>query len=538
MCKEIILLNLSDHLIKTKKYETFEREQTRILDRYLHVNLETLDKDELISMMEKIIIGNETNFIFLTDAYKYSHYKFYTKGLTKLTTYLESRGGKFNETVMFGTQYILKKYLVGPVLAPWMIDDAETKLQGANGTFGPNGSFSKELWTRLYEKHGGRLPIRIKAVPEGTVITTKNVLMLVENTDDEFPWLTSFIESLLLQVWYGITVATLSREVKKIIIKYLKLTSSYTDEQLEAMAQFILNDFGVRASTSMESAGIGGGAHLVNHMGSDNIPGGDMLTKFYNTLVMWCKSVDATEHTICTMEGEEGELNVFKRVLETTPEGIVACVSDSFNIFRACAQYWGTDLKELVLSRKGVLVIRPDSGNPERTLKEVFKILFEKFGYTTNDKGFKVLPPQVRVIQGDSVNYESIISMYDMLLSEKIAAENLVLGMGGKLLQSGIDRDLLNFAIKACFGIINGKYVDIQKSPTEMDAYGNIKVSFKKSKKGEIKLIKDENGAYLTITREYPGFDTYQCLLVPVFENGELLVDEKFETIRERAKVF
>ena len=193
-------------------------------------------------------------------------------------------------------------------------------------------------------------------------------------------------------------------------------------------------------------------------------------------------------------------------------------------------------MRDLVLSRDGVLIVRPDSGHVTRTLLEIFDILFDKFGYTTNDKGFKVLPPQVRVIQGDGVNYDSICDMYAILKENKIAAENLALGMGGKLLQSGIDRDTQNFAIKACHAIINGEHVDVVKAPTEMDADGNIHASFKKSKKGDMKLVVDGN-SYRTMMSHEDGFAVAIDVMKVVFRNGELLIDEDIVDIRERVSV-
>lgn len=512
------------------------RDTRRILERFSQKVNDSMSKDDIIKALEKALISLEPNLILLTDAYKYSHLKFYTPGLTKMISYLESRGVKFQETVMFGLQYIIKKYLAGAVLSEEMAEEAWIKLNGENGVFGKDGSYSKEEWLKLIRKHNGVLPIQIKAVPEGTVVSVKNVLAMIESTDDEFPWITGFIECLFLEVWYPITVATLSREVKKVIVHYLDKTGAKT-EAIPTITQFVLNDFGFRGVSSVESASIGGAAHLVNFMGSDNVAGSDMLTKYYNTTIMWGKSIDATEHSIMTMEGEEGECNVIRRILETKTSGLVACVSDSYNILRTCKSYYGEIFKDIILSRDGVFVVRPDSGDPVATLKAVFKILFEYFGYTTNEKGFKILPPQIRVIQGDGVNYDSIIGMYEALTKEGIGAENLVLGMGGKLLQAGLDRDTQNFAVKACYAIINGKGVDIIKSPTELDAEGNVKVSFKKSKKGLMKLVKTSDGGYYTMTSSEAGFEQAKCEMIVIFENGKLLVDETIETIRERAEV-
>jgi nicotinamide phosphoribosyltransferase len=231
--------------------------------------------------------------------------------------------------------------------------------------------------------------------------------------------------------------------------------------------------------------------------------------------------------------GEKGEKEVFKHILDTFPTGIVACVSDSFNIFRACEEYWGEDLKNQILERDGRLVIRPDSGDPIQTLLKIYEILFNKFGFVTNSKGYKVLPTQVRVIQGDGINFESIGEIYEALKANGISAENLVLGMGGALLQK-VDRDTQKFAIKCSFAEINGQGVNVQKSPTEMDENGNITPSFKKSKTGKLKLVRSTAGYRTVMETEAPqAIDE----LVTVFENGSLTKEYSFEEVRMRAGI-
>jgi nicotinamide phosphoribosyltransferase len=336
-----------------------------------------------------------------------------------------------------------------------------------------------------------------------------------------------------------ITVATLSREVRKIVTESFLDCTSYDNKTINFLVDFVLNDFGFRGVSSVQSAKIGGSAHLVNFKGSDTVIASKLVRDIYNTETVYGLSIPATEHSIMTLKGEEGELELMMRVLKTFPTGLVACVSDSFNIFRACSEYWGTELRDLVLSRPATpgnqLVIRPDSGHVLRTLKEIFNILFDKFGYTVNEKGYKVLPPQVRVIQGDGVNLDSIREIYAMLKEEKISPENLALGMGGKLLQA-CDRDTLNFATKACFAVVDGEEVNVQKNPTEMDEFGQLNRSFKKSKSGKLKLVKTETG-YTTLTFKDEGFEEAKDELIEVFRMGEITKEWSFEEIRERAKI-
>lgn len=490
----------------------------------------------MIEKIKELDIKNK-NIITLSDAYKYTHQVFYPKGMTKLYSYLESRGGKFQKTLFFGLQYIIKEYLTGQVITQEKIDDAENTL---NGVFGKADIFDKSKFQYILDNYGGKLPVRIKAVPEGSLISVKNVLMTIENTGDEnTAWITNWLESLLLQVWYPITVATLSFHIKKTARKYFEKTSDLSGDALEMALEFMLNDFGLRGVSSVESAEIGGAAHLTSFLGSDNVPASQMIRHFYNTNRVFGNGIPATEHSVMTLKGEEGELEMFEAVLDAYPTGMVACVSDSYNIFRAVKDYWGDKLKAKILARPSApgnqLVIRPDSGDPKRTLQEIFKLLFEGFGYTTNSKGYKVLPPQIRVIQGDGVNIDSISEIFKMMDEEKISVENLVFGMGGKLLQADINRDTQNFAFKACFVIINGKSHNVVKSPTEMDKDGNITESFKKSKSGMLKLVKDCDN-YRTVSSLESEFESVIDEMIPVFENGDLLVDESFEVIRERVR--
>jgi nicotinamide phosphoribosyltransferase len=465
------------------------------------------------------------NIILLADAYKYSHHKLYIPGTEYIYSYLESRGGKFEETVFYGLQYLLMEYLQGAVITKEKIDEAEAALLEV---FGRNDIFDRSKFEYIIEKHGGRLPVRIKAVPEGTVTSVKNVLMTIENTDPNCFWLTNFLETLLMQVWYPCTVATLSREIKKIVHQYYTTTASAASF---AGIDYVLNDFGFRGASSVESAGWGGSAHLINFAGSDTLIASTYAKRYYNAPVAPGVSIPATEHSIVTLLGEKGELEIFRHILDTFPTGIIACVSDSYNILRACKDYWGTELKQQILNRKGTLVIRPDSGDAVQTLLKIFEILMQEFGFTLNEKGYKVLPPQVRVIQGDGISYSSIPVIYEALKNAGISAENLVLGMGGALLQR-VNRDTQEYALKCSYAQVNGKEINVQKNPLELDANGNTRVSFKKSKYGKQVLVK-ENGVFKSYAQsEAPQLPDE---LVTVFENGEIKKQYTFDEIKKRA---
>ena len=464
------------------------------------------------------------NILTLTDSYKTSHWKQYPKGTSKVYSYLESRGGKFDNTMFYGLQYFIKQYLSGQVVTEEKIQRAK-KFWDAH--LGPN-HFNEAGWRHILDKHNGHLPVRIKAVPEGTVVKTGNVLVTVENTDPEVPWLTNFLESILLQVWYPTTVGTLSREVKKNLISYLKKTTSYNAEEISGVVAFMLHDFGFRGVSSVESSGLGGSSHIINFMGTDTVSAILFAQEFYNTENPLAFSIPASEHSTMTSWGEPFEVKAMENMLDSYPTGLVACVSDSFDIIRACRDYWGTALRDKILSRDGRLVIRPYSGDPVQTLKQIFHILWDKFGGTTNDKGFKVLDPHVRVIQGDGVNFESISDICDMMIEEGFSIENIAFGMGGALLQK-VDRDTQKFAFKCSSITINGEEAEVRKNPIEINEKGERVQSFKKSKAGRLKLV---NGQTIEHSHDEDGDE-----LVEVFLNGKVMKEWTFEEVRERAQV-
>ena len=464
----------------------------------------------------------KTNLLLLADAYKYSHYKLYVPGTSKIYSYLESRGGMFDETVFYGLQYFIKEYLAGTAFTKENIDEAEKIL---NGVFGSKGIFNRANFEYILDTYDGKLPIRIKAVPEGMAVPTHNVLMTIENTDPKCFWLTNFLETLLMQVWYPSTVATLSREIRKVVQQYFDKTAEDTSK---TAIEFALNDFGFRGVSSVESAGLGGSAHLVNFMGSDTVYASAFARKYYDAKQVYGKSVSATEHSIMTLLGPQGEREVFEHVLHAYPDGILSVVSDSYDIFKAVGDLWGTEFKEEILKRNGTLVIRPDSGDPVQTLLRVFEILFDRFGFTTNSKGFRVLPKQVRVIQGDGIDYDSIKLIYNALVAHGISVENLILGMGGALLQK-VNRDTQKFALKCSYAEVGSEKVEVRKSPVEMNEEGKLVPSFKTSKAGRLKLV-NEGGRYRTVAESAPGEDMLQT----VFENGELKKSYTFEEIRNQ----
>lgn len=531
------------------------------------------------------------NIILATDSYKVSHYRQYPPATAFVYSYFESRGGTFDEVCFFGLQYFIKRYLTGQVVTQKMIDDARELL---GNHMGPD-HFNEAGWRRILDVHGGKLPIEIKAVPEGTIVPVKNVLFTLVNTDPECFWLTNYLETLLVEVWYPMTVATQSRAQKKLIYDaYMKTCPKRVNG-----INFKLHDFGYRGVSSVESAAIGGAAHLVSFHGTDTMAGLLAVDAYYGgatvpspanpteTIPVAGMSIPAAEHSTITSWGRDGEKDAFQNMLTQYPDGLVAVVSDSYNVFNAIMKLWGDELKETVKNRKGTLVIRPDSGDPATIVPQLLDLIGEAFeeNLTTvtggDDQEYWMLPDCVRMIQGDGISYNTLQGIINAMTADpttrqypnykeympkgsdgqftptdkysdedsfkhefelalpkdeegniqytkrRWAIDNVAFGSGGALLQK-VNRDTQKCAFK-CSEIQdeNEKTTDVYKDP--------ITDAGKKSKKGRLTLERDADGHIVTVTNGKGRPD--KDMLQTVFKNGELLIDYTFSDIRKRAAI-
>jgi nicotinamide phosphoribosyltransferase len=454
-----------------------------------------------------------TNRILATDSYKFSHAWQYPPGATEVSAYIEARAGaRFKEITCFGLQMFLKEQLSHPVTKE-NIDEAEA-LVLAHGL-----PFNRAGWEIVLKEHDGMLPLEIQALPEGMTVPLGTPLVQVRNTDPRLPWLTTFVEtSLLRAVWYPSTVATVSRHAKKIIYAGLQRSSDDPDGQIP----FKLHDFGGRGVTCGEQAALGGCAHLVNFMGTDTVEGLVAARRYYGA-EMAGFSIPAAEHSTITAWGRDGEIDAYRNML-TRFGGkgkLVAVVSDSYDVQNAV---WGGTLKAAVLATEGTLVVRPDSGDPTRLPVEVLKDLANAFGTSRNAKGYLVLNPAVRVIQGDGMNLETIEALVRNVVDAGFAIDNIAFGMGGGLLQK-LDRDTMRFAMKANEIVVDGKRRDVSKAPVTDPS--------KASKAGRLAVVAGPDGSVLTV-REASA-DPARNLLAPVWRNGRLLRDFTFDEVRRNA---
>lgn len=457
------------------------------------------------------------NPILNTDSYKTSHWLQYPPATSRVFSYVESRGGDHDATVFFGLQAILKEEFGQPVTQE-NVDEAE-ELITAHGL-----RFNRAGWDLLLQRHGGRLPLEIRAVAEGTVVPVHNAMMTIVNTDPDFFWLGSYAETALLRVWYPITVATISHGVRLRILAALETSADDPAAELP----FKLHDFGARGVSSGASAGLGGLAHLVNFQGSDTLAAVVAGRRYYNE-PMAAFSIPAAEHSTITSWGREHEVDAYANMVRQfgKPGATYAVVSDSYDLYAAIEHLWGETLRQSVIDSGATLVVRPDSGDPVTVVAKTLALLAERFGTTTNSKGYKVLNT-VRVIQGDGVNPVSIQAILDRTLADGFSASNIAFGMGGALLQQ-LNRDTQKFAYKASAAEIGGAWRDVFKDP--------VTDTGKRSKKGLLGLVRDAAG-FRTVPVTGDGFQPTEGgenLLKPVWRDGELLVDQTLKSVRERA---
>jgi nicotinamide phosphoribosyltransferase len=466
------------------------------------------------------------NILTQTDSYKYSHYDQYKEGTTEAFSYIEARGGKYKDILFFGLQAFIKEYLSKPFTQA-DIDEAQLLV---DAHIGP-GVFNREGFQYILDEYNGYFPVEIKAMPEGTVAPALNAMVTIRSTDPKCIWVPSFLETMILRaVWYPTTVATNSYTTRQVIKSYLDETSSSAEG-----LNFSLHDFGARGVSSSESAMLGGMGHLAaGFMGTDTVEAIVGVRKYYSNdpSYMPAFSVAAMEHSTVTIYGKENEVDAYRNMIKRFggPNKIVACVSDSYDIYYAVEDIWGKELKDEVIELGkvgGKVVIRPDSGDPATVVLKVVSLLDKAFGTTTNEKGYKELPPYIGVIQGDGITKESIEEILETLKAAGYASSNVVFGQGGALLQQ-VNRDTSKYAMKTSAAVVDGEEMDVFKDP--------ITDTGKRSKKGFITLYQNkETGEYLT-TRigEQPNQD-YVDVLEPVYRNGEVLREQSFEDIRARS---
>lgn len=372
----------------------------------------------------------------------------------------------------------------------------------------------------ILNNHNGYLPIKIKAVPEGSLIPTGNVLMTIESTDAEVFWIVSFVETLLMKIWYPSTVATKSYYVRKM------LEDCYSKYSDNSDVSFSYHNFGDRGSTTVEAAAIGGVAQLTQFMGTDNFNSLRYAKHYYNSDIAGF-SIPASEHSTVTSWTKDGEFNMIDNYLEKYKNSpIIACVLDSYDIYNAVDKVTSGVFKEKIESSDyPIFVMRPDSGDPIEVVIKMLDIMEKNsVSFSINSKGLKVFN-KYRIIYGDGISPEIIEKILGVSIIKGYAPDNFAFGSGGDLMQN-LNRDTSKYAIKCSAVNVNSKMIDVYKDP--------ITDKGKTSKKGILDLV--YNGKEYKSTRIGTEPEGFKSVLRTVYENGKLIIDDSLEDIRKRSK--
>lgn len=400
------------------------------------------------------------------------------------------------------------------------------------------GAIPVEHFEELHDL--GYLPLKIKALPEGSRVNIKVPMFTVVNTKPEFYWLTNYIETVMsAELWKPCTTATIAYEYRRLLNEYAIKTGAPLD-----FVPLQGHDFSARGMSGIHDAARSGMGHLANFIGTDTVSAIDYAESYYNAENdVIGVSVPATEHSVMSMGAKDNEFDTFKRLInELYPAGIVSIVSDTWDFWKVITEY-AAELKQDILDRKvnalglAKVVFRPDSGDPVKILcgdkdaepnspayKGAVECLWEIFGGTETDKGYRILNERVGLIYGDSITLERAKAIMEGLEEKEFASTNVVLGIGSFTYQY-LTRDNFGFAMKATFGEVNGAQRELSKDPVTDSGT-------KKSAVGLLRVEKTDNGYALldrqTIEQEKQGE------LKTVFEDGQLIIETSLSEIRER----
>lgn len=440
------------------------------------------------------------NPIFSLDFYKTGHQKQYPEGTEMVYSNLTPRSEKWsnlpddeyndNRVVLFGLRYFIQKVLVEDFEKEFFGQPKE-KVIGEYKKLLDVALNSDNDVSHIEELHDlGYLPIEIRALEEGTAVPYGTPMLTIRNTLPKFYWLTNYLETILsAMIWKPCTSATTARWYKNLLLSYAEKTG--VDPEF---VQWQGHDFSFRGMSGGEDAALSGAAHLQYFFGTDTIPAIKLLQDYYGAGDFVGGSVPATEHSVMCLGGKDTEIDTFKRLInEVYPSGIVSIVSDTWDFWQVVTDYVA-ELKEDIMNRDGKVVIRPDSGDPVKIIcgdpeapagspenLGAVECLWNVFGGTETEKGFRVLDEHIGLIYGDSITPERAKAILHGLALKGFASSNIVFGIGSYTYQH-VTRDTHGFAVKATYGIVNGEPREIFKDPktdsgTKKSARGLLRVN-------------------------------------------------------------
>lgn len=476
--------------------------------------------------------------VLLKDGYKADHKRQYPEGTTLVYSNFTPRGSRIDgvdDIVFFGLQYFVKEFLINQFQENFFsrpkADVMRAYKRRMDNYLGPD-AFPMDHIGDLHDL--GYLPLKIKALPEGSLVPLRTPVLTIHNTKPEFFWLTNMLETLLsTELWLPCTSATTSLQYLKTFHRYAKETGGSQE-----FIPFQAHDFSFRGMTCTEAALKSAAAHLLSFVGTDTIPAIDFLEEYYNANSdeeMVGVSVAATEHSVMCLGSKSGELDTFRRLIEDVyPAGIVSIVSDTWDFWQVMTEFL-PELRDKILARDGKVVIRPDSGDPVLIVcgdpesndpavrKGAIECLWDTFGGTTNPEGFKTLDPHIGLIYGDSITMERQRRILELLKRKGFASDNIVFGVGSYTFQY-VTRDTFGFAMKATYGEVNGEGRSIFKDPKTDDG-------LKKSARGLLHVNR-----HMELTHDVDWEIEATSALETVFENGKLMRDHSLSELRERVQ--
>lgn len=484
------------------------------------------------------------NPLLLTDGYKTGHHLQYPKGTTLVYSNFTPRSNKYapkgcDKVVSFGQQMVMKQiheafqneFFNRPK------DEVCQEMKRELSMY-LNTDYDVSHFEALHDL--GYLPIDVKALPEGTLVPIKVPVLTIYNTHSDFYWVTNYLETILSNLlWKPMTSATIAHQYRKVLTKW----QEKTDKEKSWFIDWQGHDFSMRGMDSVEAVISSGVAHLTSFLGSDSLPAIYGARKYYGATEMVCGSVNATEHSVMCAGGKEDEVETFRRLLETYPTGILSVVSDTWNLWQVCTKHVVT-LKEEIMARDGKLVIRPDSGDPVDILcgklgpswtlvnrkpedTGVIELLWNVFGGTINEQGYKVLDSHIGAIYGDSITIDRADEICKRLEAKGFASTNVVLGIGSFTYQYNT-RDTFGFAMKATYVEVDDEGREIFKDPITDDGT-------KKSATGLLSVVYDENNEYKLIDR-VDWATTNDGALQVIYNNGHFKNTTTLDEIRKRLK--
>ncbi len=500
------------------------------------------------------------NNLLISDAYKQSHIVQYPENTSLIYSNWTPRSDRLAKTkrgvVVFGIQAFLTKITEDFHKNFFSKDKKEvvksfkeeyTRFFGTE----PNTKHVEELWNY------GCLPIKVKALPEGTMCPIGVPMLTIVNTQPKFYWFTNFLETIMsTELWLPMTSATIAKEYSK----YLNIWAEANCDNKDHIP-FQAHDFSMRGMSGLGAAKASGAGHLLSFLGTDTIPAVSYLEEYYyakTSVPLIGTSIPATEHSVMSMGTRDDELGTFRNLItKTYPTGILSIVSDTWDLWKVITEYL-PKLKDEILARDGKIVIRPDSGDPvkiicgDRELRKlndtprskngpaafgVIELLWEIFGGTINSKGFKVLDPHIGTIYGDSITLERANSICEKLHAKGFAASNIVFGIGSYTYQYNT-RDVYGFAMKATYGEIRtelpeGMFITEERAIYKDPITDNGE---KKSLKGLLQVYKEEGTYKVKDNCTWEEENTGELKLI--YKDGRFVYQTNLKKIRDNLKKY